>query len=301
MEAIGKQSKERNIMPTSPIMKLPKSSSSKEFENMCRDVLKMKYGMDFDFYGRTGQKQYGIDLYAKSKNDSYIVVQCKNYYKSTFEKFCSQISEDIKSSNSLGFIIEKFIVMTALDRDVKIQNFISGYNKAPFPVMVLFWNDIEYELCNNEKLLKKYYQNIYNIYDDEIPIEDRNDIILNANVIKKAVKNIYERYSSYNPGYCEKEDRIILNICIDIYRAVLNLIEKKDKYYLQLEKLKLIRAIDQLDNELPEFYYDNQDYTGSSMVCTIFDYKVYFSNNENVKRYEKWCNKIIKKIKNYEF
>lgn len=280
-------------MPTSPIMILPKSSSAEEFESICRDVLKLKYDMDFALYGRKGQKQYGIDLYAKSTNGSYIVVQCKNYYKSTFEKFRSQLCDDIESSKNSGFKIEKFIVMTALDRDIKVQKFISEYS-APFPVSVLFWDDIQGELCSNKKLLKKYYPHIDD--DTEIPIRDRNEIISEAKIVKEAVKYIAENCSSYFPGYDEIEDNNIYSICVQIYSAVFNLKQKQAKYHLQLKEIKAVKPINKLVSNLPVFYDDTNDYTGCSMICTISDYKKYFLDDENSQRYIKWCDKIIKKI-----
>lgn len=280
-------------MPTSPIMILPKSSSAEEFESICRDVLKLIYNMDFVLYGRKGQKQYGIDLYAKSTNESYVVVQCKNYHKSSLKQFCSQLCDDITSSSNLEFKIEKFIVMTALDRDAKIQAFVSEYS-APFPVSVLFWDDIQDELCSNKKLLKKYYSHIDD--DTEIPIKDRNDIIENAEAIKKAVKYIAQRCSSYSPGYNEQRDTDIYNICVQIYNAVLHLNRKQAQYYLQLKAIQVVNAINELTSNLPDFYDEYTDGTGCSMICTISDYKEYFLKDENSQRYIKWCEKIIKKI-----
>ena len=280
-------------MPTSPIMILPKSRSSEEFESICRDVLKSIYNMDFVLYGRKGQKQYGIDLYAKSTNESYIVVQCKNYNKNSSKKFCSQFCDDIESSSNLEFKIKKFIVMTALDRDAKIQEFVSEYS-TPFPVSVLFWDDIQDELCSNKKLLKKYYPHIED--DTGIPIKDRNDIIENAETVKKAVKYIAERCLLYSPGYDARRDTDIYNICVQIYNAVSNLTRKQGQYHLQLKAIKLVNAINKLASSLPEFYDEYNDGTGGSMICTILNYKEYFLNDENSQRYIRWCDKIIKKI-----
>lgn len=280
-------------MPTSPIMILPKSNSAEEFESICKDVLELKYDMDFVFYGRKGQKQDGIDLYAKSTNGSYVIVQCKNYHKSTFEKFRSQLSDDINSSKNLGVEIEEFIVMTALDRDAKVQKFISEYS-VPFPVSVLFWDDIQDKLCSNKRLLKKYYLHMDD--DTEIPINDRNDITSNAEIIKEAVKYIAESCSSYSPGYNEAGDINIYNICLDIYNAVLDLQQKQAQYYLQLKEIKVVNPINELASNLPSFYDETNDGTGSSMIYTIVDYKNYFLNVENSRRYIKWCDEIIKVI-----
>ena len=54
-------------MPTFSTAKLPRSASAEEFENMCADVLHIKYNCHFEKYGRRGQKQNGIDLVGLSE------------------------------------------------------------------------------------------------------------------------------------------------------------------------------------------------------------------------------------------
>ena len=54
-------------MPTFSTAKLPRSDSAEEFENMCADVLRIKYNCHFKKYGRRGQKQNGIDLVGLSE------------------------------------------------------------------------------------------------------------------------------------------------------------------------------------------------------------------------------------------
>lgn len=77
--------KEGVYMPTASLTQLPKSRSAEEFENMCADVLTMIYNVPFSIYGRPGQKQNGIDLFASSTQGHYIVAQCKNYYACSYE------------------------------------------------------------------------------------------------------------------------------------------------------------------------------------------------------------------------
>lgn len=281
-------------MPTAPIMILPKSNSAEEFESICRDVLKSKYDMDFVLHGSKGQKQFGVDLYAESANGSYVVVQCKNYHKCKFNIFCHQICNDIKLSNNWRGKIEKFIVMTALDRDAKVQKFIFGYS-APFPVSVLFWDDIQDELCSNKELLKKYYP--LKDDDNELPIKDKNNIIGDAITISKAVKYVFESGSLCSPGYDEAKDIDVYNICVQIYNAVSDLQRKQKEYYLQLNKVEVVNSIDKLAFNLPDFYDENNDNMGTAMLCTILDYKEYFSKEKNVRRYSEWCDKIIRGIK----
>jgi len=50
----------------------------KEFETLVNDLCISYYGIDFQVYGRRGQKQSGIDGLSFSKDEKQIVYQCKN-------------------------------------------------------------------------------------------------------------------------------------------------------------------------------------------------------------------------------
>ncbi len=45
----------------------------KEFESLVNDLCVEKYGIEFQVYGRKGQKQNGIDGLSFSKNEKQIV------------------------------------------------------------------------------------------------------------------------------------------------------------------------------------------------------------------------------------
>lgn len=110
-------------MPTFSTAKLPRSASAEEFENMCADVLHIKYNCHFEKYGRRGQKQNGIDLVGLSEQRSCVVVQCKNYSGRMYKKLKTQLEKDIAAAGNLPFDIKEFVVMTALDTDVEVQNY----------------------------------------------------------------------------------------------------------------------------------------------------------------------------------
>ena len=80
-------------MPTSSQMQLPKSRSADEFETMCADVLSCLEDTNFQRYGRNGQSQNGIDLYA---NQFTIVAQCKNYFNPS--NLVNQLANDYSAA-----------------------------------------------------------------------------------------------------------------------------------------------------------------------------------------------------------
>ena len=144
-------------MPTKPLMQLPKIKSEAEFESICTDILTGHYKRTFSRYGRKGQKQYGIDIYCDIENKKKIVAQCKNYLSSKPNNFDTQIENDIKSATA-KFNIDTFVIMTALDRDTRIQDFVTELNgKYQFSIELWFWEDIQEKILSDIDLLVKHY------------------------------------------------------------------------------------------------------------------------------------------------
>jgi hypothetical protein len=147
-------------MPTNPLMQLPKTKSEEEFESICTDILTDFYKKNFSRYGRSGQSQHGIDIYCDIDNEKRIVSQCKNYFSLKSTALTKQIENDIESATA-EFDIDTFIVMTALDRDTKIQDFISNLkSNYSFSIELWFWEDIQEKILSNADLLHKYYPSL---------------------------------------------------------------------------------------------------------------------------------------------
>lgn len=279
-------------MPTAPLTQLPKSRSAEEFENMCADVLGKIYNGSFMQYGRQGQKQNGIDLVGSSAQSMNIVAQCKNYYASTYEKVQEQLKKDIISAGSLPFPIHTFIGMTSLDRDVVTQNIVLNTN-ASFKVKMLFWDDIQSILSSDVLLLRKYYP--YYFTDSIVPLECKNELISNANVLKQQAINLSCNFSNYRVAYQYNDDVMVYNICVSMMRAMSRLSQLHDQWYVQLKEARITTPIENIIKNRPCFYDENTDGTGSAMVCTITDFLDYFSDTQKKEKLISRCNKIIKR------
>ena len=145
-------------MPTAVTMVLPKSRSADEFELICKDVLSEKYNKNFVRYGRQGQKQSGIDLFFVDEDGMCVVAQCKNYFNpNTANMLISSIKKDIEATKKSGFRVKKFIAITSMDRDANVQSALEHICCDE----IIFWDDIQSALCNNENLLKTHYPNVY--------------------------------------------------------------------------------------------------------------------------------------------
>lgn len=142
------------------------------FEKIVKDVIPYVTNLN-DYksfiYGRKGQKQKGIDIWAHNQdNNEFFGVQCKNYVKIEDENYIKkQICKDISKAEKFDDI-SKLCFFTALDRDVKLQDFvreicIERIKNDKFAVEIYFWEDIEEIICENDKLLKKYYRIFFEI------------------------------------------------------------------------------------------------------------------------------------------
>lgn len=194
-------------MPTPAIMHLPKTKSSEEFEHMCRDILDNKFKSRFEIYGRNGQCQHGIDIYIYNKNSNnyYIVAQCKNYLnENSGDQLIKNIKKDIDASNQLPFYskINKFIAMTSMDSDNKVQNEILSIKKN-FDIEVWFWENIQEEICSNNYLLEKYYSKIFisntNTVDVDRLKDDFNSLMSEANILEFIHANPFIKIEDYLP------------------------------------------------------------------------------------------------------
>jgi len=147
-------------MPTTTMMKLPKTESPEEFEKICRDVLCIKYNLEFDLYGGRGENQDGVDIRAE-QNGKKTVAQCKNYLKPNSSKsLIESFTKDMKAvadTNKNG-VIEKFIAMTSHDRNTTVEDEILAFGKTlGLNTKVLFWDNIEEIICGDIALLRTHY------------------------------------------------------------------------------------------------------------------------------------------------
>lgn len=274
-------------MPTFSTAKLPRSDSAEEFENMCADVLRIKYNCHFKRYGRRGQKQNGIDLIGSPEQQSCIVVQCKNYSEHTYKKLKKQLEKDIEAAGNLPFDIKKFVVMTALDADVEIQNYIINI-KADFKIDILFWDDIQAEIYESPKLLKKYYPSMATSNS-----EYKNKLISITRRLKQQVEFLCDNCLEYKAAYQCNEDVAVYNQCVCIFNLVLELGQLHDQWYFQLKEGGITTLIEKLEENIPAFHDENADGTGGSMISTITDFISYFFDIDKKNKFISCCDQII--------
>lgn len=281
-------------MPTPVLMHLPKTSSPEEFELLCRDVLNLMRNQNFQLYGRKGQYQNGIDLYADLPDGGRIVAQCKNYLTSdTGSRLVEFLKKDLASA-SADKSIQEFIIMTALDRDTKVQNELSKLvSDHSFTITTYFWDDIAAIIVSNTDLLIKYYPSLYGIY---FPISMPNRLISNLMLMKDMVNGFKNEYSNYVPMHRQAEDIAYYNCCMCLYSSASDIYNTVQTNYVELNRRGIADKLEELYRLLPKFYPEI-DGTGSNMIYTITDYVKFFTDKQ-CNAYSKKCEKLIKELEN---
>jgi len=151
-------------MPTHSTSDLPKPKSWGEFEDITWEIYKRKWHDNHaQRYGRSGQKQNGIDIYGRQNSSGkYIGVQCKRYKDKKLNQ--QIIKEEIVKAECFSPPLSEYIIATTASRDTKLQDLVRSLNEEresenKFPVYIVFWEDICNDLAdpNNSDLFNKHY------------------------------------------------------------------------------------------------------------------------------------------------
>ena len=126
------------------------------FEQLMLKVCGKLYHTTFALFGRSGQIQYGIDLYTSGFR---ICVQCKNY--SDHGALMAVMEKDFHSAIArFGDKMEEYVLATTLQRDVKTQELADNLwyslppeQRAHTKFTVLFWDEIFKCLKENRDFL----------------------------------------------------------------------------------------------------------------------------------------------------
>ncbi len=150
----------------SKLTELPlKEMSWENFERLC---LRMVQEVDSfsigqcDTYGRKGQKQEGIDIYAKNSNGLYQTYQCKRYQSLSVKKL-EQFFEEFKSGDWFSKTVKFNLCTSAEFADVNLQKKFEEIKEE-------FKDRIDIEKWDNSFInreLKKHPLVVYDFFGEE--------------------------------------------------------------------------------------------------------------------------------------
>lgn len=158
-------------------MNYPKPANWQDFQIFIKDLFTELYGVRFDIYGSVGQKQNGVDVFGSNK-DEIIGIQCKRIDTKLSKK---EMEKEINDADLFHLSINKYIIATTYNRDIKMQDYINTTNierrkHKQFEIEIWFWDSIEEEISKNQKIWNQYYENIFS----NIPLQNKDIFIIEA-------------------------------------------------------------------------------------------------------------------------
>lgn len=286
-------------MPTQSEMRIPIPQSPDEFENICLDFIKSTNPNSYaQRYGRQGQNQHGIDIYA---GNFEILVQCKRYYVSSVTN-ALQKANDLKQQIFTDYCTAKkhfpncqlFIAMTTFDKDTGIQDYVANIGTD---IRVLFWDTIEDFLCATPQILAKYYPSfIGTTAQQTIDIGLLNTMLTIPNSLKAYAYEFYRlSYSNYAPFYSPRNDESVYNYFVAMFNLKVELLNAYGKLVYQIRNTNISTLVDTISNFIPNGYQD--DGIGNHLLV-ITDVLRSFNAEEKLQIFTKACDDLVAEINN---
>lgn len=147
-----------------PAKHLPPVASDEMFEELSLHVWRRLLSDPATMrYGRSGQKQHGIDLLGRRNcSDKWVGIQCKARRSGTLGQ--KDIQGDLNAALGFNPKLSEYVIATTARRDSLLQSFASqqtaqNIGVGAFSVETFFWDDFEEFLFREENidLLQRYY------------------------------------------------------------------------------------------------------------------------------------------------
>ena len=147
-------------MPSRDQVRVLKPKDWQELQRITASLLAAVYpDSNVQEYGRTGQKQYGVDITVQGKQSSTatssgtIAVQCK------IKLSADAVVKEYRKAERFPQPIDEFIVFTASDRDTSLQDTAMKLTQGgPIPCTVNAWEDIEGLLAQHSAVFDHHYK-----------------------------------------------------------------------------------------------------------------------------------------------
>jgi tetratricopeptide (TPR) repeat protein len=148
-----------------------------EFEELCTDLwAEIFKSNNTQMHGRTGQSQYGVDVYGQIDNSlEWFGVQCKGkdsrYGNAVTEK---ELRSEVEKAKEFTPKLSVFILATTAQNDAKIQQlarYLTEENQKIgfFKIEVKSWDEIHREISKYPVIIYKYYPHLSSLDVNRAP------------------------------------------------------------------------------------------------------------------------------------
>ncbi|WP_394208284.1 hypothetical protein [Pseudomonas putida] len=139
---------------------MPPPANWQDFQTLTADVARSKYVEDsVQEYGRQGQRQDGVDIYATDILEKRIGIQCKETKTSSLTS--KHIDDEIDKAKNFKPALDLFIVATTARTDKNLQqhvNLLNSNGAVKFKVQLWFWDDINQFINRSHAVMSSSYK-----------------------------------------------------------------------------------------------------------------------------------------------
>jgi len=284
-------------------------TDEKKFEDLVNDLCSEKYGLEFQIYGRKGQKQHGIDGSALTKENKYILHQCKNKDTSRSSKLIKkELLKDLETETNAmikefiegkGYTLDRFIFANSFKRDTDIQNRATELSSTHSIVIIVWsWDEISDMLEEYISVGRKYYPNYFESDGSIKTIYAKNNF---ENLVNNGTMNFYEGGSS------EKEETFSSEKIEDLQRELTQYLENKNEIEL-ITKTTLKYLPERYSEPIPETISEIINFLvayGKSnktlpIRCVLKELNIYYGSPLEIKNYIEYLDEVKYSDTNYE-
>ncbi|WP_052448330.1 hypothetical protein [Pseudomonas rhodesiae] len=167
-------------MPNFNTARIPAPESASEFEKIVNAAVQIRWrGTVFQRYGRPGQQQDGVDVYANSGPEVRIAIQCKN---TCYTIPLPVVEQEVDKAEKFKHPIKLLYVATSQPNDRNIQDSVwklsrERESQGKFGVSLLFWEDIISDLAKDPPTLLSFYPIFSQPDNDKTVLEELKSIL----------------------------------------------------------------------------------------------------------------------------
>jgi hypothetical protein len=176
---------------------LPPPSNWQDFQSLVKSIATSRFdAATVVEYGRQGQAQDGVDVYAEDLFGKKIGIQCKETKGDLEEKV---IRREADKARSFRTNLDLFIIATTAATDAKLQAAVIALNQSKsyaFRIRVEFWNDLVDDINRYAGALNGCYQSYKDTFQQKD--EDRHLACLRIAFDRPAFKDDFLHERNYD-------------------------------------------------------------------------------------------------------
>ena len=254
---------------------IPPPENEEQFERLCLDLYKLKFGDQTQRNGKRGQSQDGVDIVVQ---DQHIGIQCKK--TSLNGKIKKKVLHDeVKKAINFSPSLKRFILATTCKRDAKIQEearLISEEHekKNLFSVEIHSWDEI-----------KQFFDKYPEVYEGYYPTSQKTSSVTSA-VSAVQSESRHETLNKIRDLINRNKLKTALKQLEDFEKEKWEQLENKEKYRVLTNMASVrmgIRQEMQASELLVKAWQFNQEDENANVNCALA--YLIIDDIENSKKY----------------